>query len=160
MSAREIAAIAVDEGLYMSNGDGRAGKITSLASTMHAIVTRYQDGKPASERVFYRTDDKRPDPESHKLVHYFGLTDSNWKRSAIGRDVQNVAARNTAERRIPVLLGPRLQDSVGVLVESGKFSTEAEALAWLAEQGQEARHEYIGDLRSALELLRNVREAM
>jgi hypothetical protein len=152
-----IAAIAIDEDLYESECERREDKIRSLLGTLHSEITRGQASKPPSQHIFYRTP-KRPHPETGRMVYHFGLTE--WNRSGNGRADLNGRARTTGETRMTIALDQDVQDSVKVLVASGKARTEAEALAWLAEQGREARKEYLSDLKSAVELLTNVRDSV
>jgi hypothetical protein len=150
LPAERIAAIAIDEGLYESDASTRDAKIYSLQSTVNS---RVKDRR----RIIYRTE-KRPHPETRRMVYHFGL--SEWKKRTNGQRRDDLTAEAKSRDEVAVSLGSELQDSVKILMDSGKARTEGEAVAWLAEQGQEARKEYLGELRRVLEQMRKVRDSV
>jgi hypothetical protein len=152
-----IAEMAIDEGLYESHGQGQEGKIRSLLGTLHSEVTRGQPGRPSPQHIFYRTE-KKPHPHSGRIVHYFGLVE--WKRGVNGRAVRHAPSEAASELRVTVELDPELQTSVNLLLASGKVSSEADGVLWLAREGQKERKGYLSDLQQALDLLQNVRDGV
>jgi hypothetical protein len=150
LPAERIAAIAVDEGLYESNASTRDAKIFSLQSTVNS---RVKDRK----KIIYRTE-KRPHPETGRMVYFFGLSELKQRMNGQRRD--DVTAEAKRQDVVSVPLDPELQDSVNILIGSGKARTEGEAVAWLAQQGQEARKEYIGELGRILEQMKMVRDSV
>lgn len=160
LPADMIAEIALDRGWYPSQEMSRKGQIQSreaqiqsLASTMHSIVTRHQRDKPLNEHIFYRKRGQHPET-GRQGVYLYGLKE--WKSNGPAPSNNGSVPQAAPVSRVTISLDGKNREKIELLVKSGKYPSETEAVLAVVGWGLEVITKELEEIKEALDKIKRI----